>query len=378
MSENPEIDLIISSTGCTLDEAELAWKTSEENHEKALQVVELIRSKYLAIKCHFTGSGKQSIEGIFLLLLEDKSLTPLYASTAVMNYPETQLEVNAGGDILYWSQLIASKRRDQSRMNMESSIELEEFLRNNILPDPALQLWNESKQIKVLRNSSSVDTSKLIKISDLQKSIDRTIKLFVSTFYNQPLSVESDTELVNNLRFGDIAIALGLIVIPDEALKVQEKVQEKPKERKFREPVIVHMRGRMVLDITEGILAKDLRKGDRISIDIVDNSSMAGTIVSMLGLVENGSLKSTWGYVSETEEAGTDRRRILVQIAKNVFVETVSMNDIRIKCKRKYPAGCRSEFVLHSPSSVPGYVVVAGLALFFTILLKVFMVMFNP
>lgn len=376
MSENPKIDLILSSTGCTVDEAELAWNTSEENHEKALEIVELIRSRYLAIKCHFTCSGKQSMEGIFLVILEDKAVSPLFATTAVIHYPETQLDVNGEGDILYWSQLIASKRRDQSRMNMESSIELEEFLRNNILPDPAFQLWCDSKLIKELRNSSSKDTSKLIKISDLQKSFNRSIKQFVSSYYNLPLSVESDTELVNNLMFGDIAIALG-IRIAEEEPPVEEEEQEQPQVRKVRAPVIVHMKGKMVLDISEGILAKDLRNGDRIAVDITDKSTMAGTIASMLGLVDDSSWKPAWGYISEIEEIGTDRCRILVQIAKNVFVDTSSMKGIRIKCKRKYPGGSRTEFILHSPSTIPSYVVVAGLALFFTILLKIFMVMFN-
>lgn len=377
MSENPKIDLILSSTGCTRDEAELAWNSSEYNYEKALEIVELIRSKYLAIKCHFACTGKQSMEGIFLIIIEDKAITPLYISAAVINYPEVQFEISEEGDILYWSQLVASKRRDQSRMNMESSIELEEFLRNNILPDPAFQLWSESRQIKELRNSSSDDTTKLIKISDLQKSISRMIKQFVSTYYNLPLNVESNTELVNNFMFNDIAIALGIITVAEEISPAQEEEPEKPKERTIIEPVIVHMKGKMVLDITEGILAKDLKKGDRISVDIVDKSSMAGAIVSMLDLVEGGSWKPAWGYVTEVEGVGTDRCRILVQIAKNVFVETASMSDIRIKCNRKYPGGNRSEFVLHSPSSVPGYVVVVGLALFFTILLKVIMVVFN-
>jgi hypothetical protein len=121
-----------------------------------------------------------------------------------------------------------------------------------------------------------------------------------------------------------------------------------------------------------------LRKGDRILVDINDKSSIANTVASMLGLInEDDSWKPVWGYVSETEEISADRRRVLVQIAKNVFVESGSMNEIRIKCKRKYPGGSRSEYIIHSPSSVPGYIVVAGLVLFFTILLKILMVMFN-
>ena len=128
MTGNDEIKikLVQSTTGCTIEEAELAWGASDGDEQKAIHLVDMIRPKYLAIKVHFSGSGMKSIEGLVIIILEDGAEEPLYTSCVVVNYSEEPLQVDANANVFYWQQLITASKGEQSRFNIENSIELQE------------------------------------------------------------------------------------------------------------------------------------------------------------------------------------------------------------------------------------------------------------
>ncbi|MCD6218386.1 hypothetical protein J7L05_11100 [bacterium] len=375
MAGNDEIKvkLVQSTTGCTLEEAELAWGASDGDEQKAIQMVDMIRPKYLAVKAHFSGSGMKSIEGLVIAILEDGAEEPLYTSCVVVNYSEDPLQVDTTANIFYWQQLITASRSEQSRFNIESSIELQEYIKEEITPEPYYTIMKATCELKDLDSSDQSENAKKKKTEELEQTIVGAVSEFIEINLMQPLKVEVGTELFNEYMFKDISKVLGIVSFDEE----DDDTDEPSEEVKERKPIIVQLKGKLVLDIAEGILTKDLRLKDKIAVDIIDRSRLAENVGKLLGLKSQGQWLHAWGVIVDVEELSDNRRRITVEIARNVFVQSVSMNNIKAKCNRKYPGGKRHEYILESSSSIPGYLMVAGMLLFFSLLVKIFMVMAN-
>jgi hypothetical protein len=377
MAGNDEIKikLVQSTTGCTLEEAELAWGASDGDEQKAIQMVDMIRPKYLAVKVHFSGSGMKSIEGLVIVILEDGVEEPLYTSCVVVNYSEDPLQVDTTANIFYWQQLITASRSEQSRFNIESSIELQEYIKEEITPEPYYTIMKATRELKDLDSSDQSENVKKKKTEELERTIVCSVSEFIEINLMQPLKVEVGTELFNEYMFKDISKILGIVSLEEE--EEEEDTVGSPEEVEERKPIFVELKGKLVLDIADGILTKDLRLKDKIAVDIIDRSRLAENVGRLLGLKSQGHWLHAWGVVTDIEELTDSRRRITAEIARNVFVQSVSMNNIKAKCNRKYPGGKRHEYILESSSSIPGYFMVAGMVLFFSLLVKIFMVMAN-
>ncbi|MFH1514717.1 MAG: hypothetical protein ABIG42_04575, partial [bacterium] len=207
---------------------------------------------------------------------------------------------------------------------------------------------------------------------DLDKILKTTVTSFFERFFSQSLNVEIAVELHNQYRFDEIAKNLGIKIVDD---KKKERFNTGVDNYEDRKPVLVKLLGKVVLDIVDGILAGDLKMNDKIAVDVVENSRVAENIGKLLGLKSQGQWLHAWGIVVEINELTDGRRRMLVRIAKSIFVETITMNNVKVKSTRKYPGGDRQQFILESPTAIPGYIMVAGLALFLTLLVKIFIVM---
>ncbi len=376
MTGNDEIKikLVQSTTGCTIEEAELAWGASDGDEQKAIHLVDMIRPKYLAIKVHFSGSGMKSIEGLVIIILEDGAEEPLYTSCVVVNYSEEPLQVDANANVFYWQQLITASKGEQSRFNIENSIELQEYLKDEIIPEPYYTIMKATRELKDVDSSDQSENAKKKKTEELEQIIVGSVSDFIESNLAQPLKVEVGTELFNEHMFKDISNVLGIITHDNDD---EEDTDEPTEDAKERKPIVVQLKGKPVLDIAEGMLTKDLRLKDKIAVDIIDRSHLAENVGRLLGLKSQGHWLHAWGVIANVEEMSDNRKRITVEIARNVFVQSVSMNNIKVKCNRKYPGGKRQEYILESSSSIPGYFMVAGMVLFFSLLVKIFMVMAN-
>ena len=299
MAGNDEIKikLVQSTTGCTLEEAELAWSASDGDEQKAIKMVNMIRPKYLAIKVHFSGSGMKSIEGLIIVILEDCAEEPLYTSCVVVNYSEEPLEVDTTANVFYWQQLITASRNEQSRFNIESSIELQEYIKEQITPEPYYTIMKATRELKDLDSSDQSEKAKKNKTEGLEQTIVIAISDFLEINLAQPLKVEVGTELFNEYMFKDIAKVLGITGLDKE----EEDTDEPSEEAKEGKPVLVHLKGKLVLDIAEGILAKDLKFKDKIAVDIVDRSRLAENVGRLLGLKSQGHWLHAWGVITDIE-----------------------------------------------------------------------------
>ncbi len=374
--EKIKVKLVQTTTGCTLEEAELAWAASDDDEQKAIEIVDRIRSKYLAIKVHFSGSGMKSIEGLVVVILEDGAQAPLYSTCVVVNYSEEPLQVDTSASVIYWQQLITASRSEQNRFNIDSSIELQEYVKDEMTPEPFHTLMKATRELKELESSELSENLKKKKHDELKLNITTTISEFIENALAQPLKVDAGTELFNEHIFEDIAKTLG-IANPNAEEHQKGESDEDEEEEGVAKAVFVNIKGNVVLDIAEGILAQDLKLNDKIAVDITERSRLAENVGRLLGLRSQGHWLHAWGLITEINELSDNRRRIVVEIAKSVYIETVSMGNVKVKSTRKYPGGSRHEYILETPSILPGYFMVAGMVLFFSLLVKIFMVMAN-
>lgn len=378
MTEKDKIQekLIQSTTGCTIEEAELAWAASEGDEEKALQIVGKIQDKYLALKIYFSGSGMKSIEGLIVAILQEGAEAPLYSASVVSSYAEEPLQVDNTASVIYWQQLITASKSEQNRFNIESSIELQDYIRAGLTPEPFHTLMKATREIKKLELSELSEIIKDKKIKEQQHLINITTSDFVENALAQPLKVDTGTELLNEHIFEEIAQTLGIITQNDAAAREGDpgEVEEK---KGIAKVVFVKLKGKLILDVSQGILAKDLKLKDKIAVDVTERTRLAENVGRLLGLRSQGHWLHAWGLIAEIDELTDGRRRIVVEIAKNVFVDTITMGNIKIKSTRKYPGGNRHEYILETPSIIPSYFMVAGMVLFFSLLVKIFMVMAN-
>ena len=381
MEDSLKIDFIVTATGCTPDEAKLALATSEGDEKKALSTVQIIRDRFMIIKAHLFSTGIKSLEGLFFVILEENLSSPVYTYPLVINYSEEPIKINRENDVRYWHQVITANRREQNRYNIESSIELKEFIEENLIPEPAHGIWQIARDLKHLEeNPDDDDANANEKKSELEKLLNSTISMFLEPHFKQSLQSETSLELHNKLRFANIAKAFGLTDYFEEISFEEEKKQEEASQKadeKDEDSVVITVKGKPVLDVTDGILTCDLVKGDSIAVDIIERSQVAENLGSMLGLKSQGYWLHTWGIIRQISNVDENQRRIQVEIARNIYVDMMTINEVRIKCKRKYPRGDRSEYVLESPSTVPGYLMVAGIALFFGLLMKIFAIIIN-
>jgi hypothetical protein len=377
MENDTKIEFLKTVSGCTYDEAQLALAISENDEQKALSMVDLIRQRYLVIKVYFNTSGLKSIQGLFFTILDEMSSLPIYTMTLVINYSDEPMNTNMNADVIYFHQLITANRKEQNRYNIESSIELKEYIEGNFIPEPAHKIWNTVKELNssppAEENSPQVDRTK-----ELEKNLLLLISQFLEDHFRQSLNVKFGIELLNKLRFQDLAKGMGLTsLIENNDKNTDEAGSAEKKSIEEEMPVIVTVKGKGVIDISGGILARDLRKGDKIAVDITERSDIAENLARMLGINTEGYWLHTWGVVTDIRNLEDGRRRVIVEIARNIFVDCIFISEMLIKCRKRYPGGSRSEFIMESPSTVPGYLMVAGMALFFGLLMKIFMIIMN-
>ena len=368
--EIAKIKLIQSATDCTFEEAELAWQTSDGNESDAIEVLAMIRPRFLVIKVHFSGSGMKTLEGLAAVIIEEDSHEPVFTSAVVINYSEEPLVIDSDASINFWHQYITSLRTEQNRFNIESSVELHDFIKSEITPEPYYTVRKTTIELRELESSDDSEEIEL-RCLDLNKILNTTMLSFFERFFSQPLNIEISYEFQNQYRFDEIAKNLGIKIVEEEK---KEKSEKNDAEKQSYRASVVKLQGKIVLDIVDGILAGDLKIDDKIAVDVVENSRVAENIGKLLGLKSQGQWLHAWGLIVEIDELTDGRRRMLTRIAKNIYVESIAMNNVKVKSTRKYPGGDRKEYILESPTTVPGYLMVAGMALFLTLLFKIFIV----
>ena len=375
MHDQLKIDIIRSATGCSESEAKLACDVSGMDEEKAIGLIRYIRPRYLVVKSHFSGSGVRSLEGLVMLILEDNRELPVYVTTVVVNYSEDPIMVDPTASLIYWQQMIASHRREQNRYNIESSLEIKEYIENHILPETGFVLWHAARELKEITASTLSGRDKDKKIVECEKGARDGLNHFLEGFFKLSLRLELGMELLTEIQFMEVAKGLGVTSPIDVETEMESAKSETRKETKVNVSIVLH--GRAVEDTVEGIVSSELKIGDRVAVDVTERSQASEHLAKLLGLKKSGIWMHAWGTVRRIGRLDSERIRVYVEIARNIFVEIIVVNKDRIKTDKSHFGGKRHELVLEPQPAITGYLVMAGITVFFTIVVKILMVMVN-
>ena len=370
-----KIEIIRSATGCSHSDAQLALEVSGGDEEKALGLINFIRPRYLIIKSHFSGSGVRSLEGLILCILQDGGDAPAYTTVVVVNYSEEPISVEPGASLVYWQQLIASNRREQNRYNIESSLEVKEYIENEILPETGFALWTAARDIKELKVGSLPEKERDRKIAEYQRLAKESLNRLLEGHFKLNLRIDLDLELITEMQFMEVSKGLGLMN-PVES-EFDESLKQVESQLESKKNITIVLQGQTVVDASGGILVRDLQIGDKIAVDIIERSPVADHLGKLLGLRKGHYWLHTWGFIKRIKILDNGRKQLFAEIARRIFIETVVEDEERIKCERRYHNVKHNEYVLESPSAVPGYLMVAGIALLFTIIVKILLVIAN-
>jgi len=375
MNDELKIEILKSTTGCGRSDAQLALDVAGGDEEKALGLINFVRPRYLIVKVHFSGSGVRSLEGLVLVILHDGSDMPVYTTAVVVNYSEEAIYIEPGAGLVYWQQLIASNRREQSRYNIESSLETKEYIEREILPETGFTLWTSAREIKELKAGNLPEKEKDKKIAEYDRLAKESMSNLLEGHFKLNLRMDLELELITEMQFVEVSKGLGLMSTPEPG--VDESIKQLESQVESKKNVTIVLQGQAVLDPSGGIFVKDLQIGDRIAVDIIERSPVADHLGKLLGLRKGHYWLHTWGFIKKFKTAESGKRQMIIEIARRIYIEALAIDEERVKCERKYHDAKHSEQVLESPSAVPGYLMIAGIALIFTFIIKILLVITN-
>jgi hypothetical protein len=134
----------------------------------------------------------------------------------------------------------------------------------------------------------------------------------------------------------------------------------------------VYLVGRFVIDPVEGSLVKEIEVGEKAYVEILDRSDVAVTIGRLIGAYKLGFWRPIRATVVDIAPLTGERRKVRLKVAKGIYVNVLSFNDILVRTKRTV----RSEIPLPE-KAVPdilgifpiliGLVVIVGIILLLTV-----------
>jgi len=306
------------------DLARMVMTESEGELQKVRDILQGMLPNYLVVKTRFISPKPSGGSGVVLIVIKRGERKFLLFRTIYSDDRNWAEDINVHQPVDAFLGLI----RDYFKENPSSSRIFDaEKLRKGLKPLQdvgALQylfdLWDKPKVevVEEVDPMTEFQDPGTVLTGFFQKTLDDALLDSVQVYL--------DYDFYTETQFDTISQALGLKLKMKAGMSDVQAITSED-ENGFK----VYLRGQFVIDALNGVPVQDLEIGDKVYCEITDKTAVAVTVGKMVGAYKRGLWAPIRGTITDIQDTESERKMATVAVAKGVYVNVVSIEDIRIR-----------------------------------------------
>ena len=298
-----KIALLMEETGCDRGEAELALEMCGFEVEEAVKAIPRLLKNIVILKGKFIHSAENQF-GLLLVILNTKSGI-LMRSRAVVSFNPAVCSVSLDKDWFEFEKYLYSCRLWDGSLQMES-LEIEKILSNHF------------------RDAPCVARTEKLSLEALSRELCDALKRI---FYSKELNLRVKRDIVDLGSFQSLR---------------NDPVNATRKARRESPRTLLKAEELLVLKITleeapDGIMACDLRAGDMVSAQIIDNRDIACYLAKLFGGYSGQGPVWVLAPLEAVEAVPPSGMLARVRFSVGVCGDALILRDKRLKVVRSAP-----------------------------------------
>lgn len=324
--QKPDIAALAEELHVSEDLANMVVIESEGELEKARTILQNMMPKYLVIKVRFESPKPAGGSGIILVIIK-KDVKKFVLFRAVYDDDRSwadDINVHQPADVF----LKLIRNYFSSRPTTSRFFDAEK-LRKGLGPlqdIEALQylfeLWDRPKvEVVELPNPTT-------EFKDPGAILTGLFKKTISDALLDNMEVDLDYDFYTEGQFEAISQMLGLKLTNRTGTQDDES---ESKSGEHESGFKVYLRGQFVIDVINGVTVQQLETGDKVYCEITDKTAVAITVGKMIGAYKRGLWLPIRGTITDIKATSSDRKLITIAVAKGIFVNVLTMDDIKVR-----------------------------------------------
>ncbi len=287
--------------------------------------------KYLYVKAKYIVSEFEGICGLIFLCLDKDGHGFSFIRTIAERNVEWINSINMSGSPETFYRIFNEQAKNPKQgSTLYEAKKITEGLTSQLKPSlfqEFFKIWQAfgSESAGTIPQNSSYSGTPEAGVDNIASALEETVRLSLEEVLLKRLEYfEADYNFLTSVHHDLMMTNLGLSTSEqaDGSGKTGQVIEDTFK---------LYLKGNFLIDPAFGARVQDLEEGDFVYCEILDRSEVALSAARMIGAYKRGLWLPVRGRILEIEEKEDERCRFRLQLAKGVYLDTLSYINLRIR-----------------------------------------------